>query len=116
MEHLLNLYIFTSTLWDGIASIFKHIDRDRGSITNTLRNWRRNFSDYETVNKAWALAPSFLIWDIWKEHNNRIFKNKKCSSHIIMEQILKQLKETVVTLMQTPPKNLPSNADVQILL
>ena len=80
MEHLLNRYIFTSLLWDRIAFIFRQTDRDKGSITNTLRNWRRNFSDYETINKAWALAPSFLIWDVWKERNNRIFKNKKSSS------------------------------------
>ena len=38
MEHLLNLCIFTSLLWDGIASIFRQIDRERGRITNTLRN------------------------------------------------------------------------------
>eukprot|EP00253_Pinus_taeda_P005286 PITA_05286 len=38
MEHLLNRCIFTSTLWDGISSIFRQIDRDKGSITNTLRN------------------------------------------------------------------------------
>ena len=38
MEHLLNTCIFTSSLWDGIALIFKQTDRDRGSITNTLNN------------------------------------------------------------------------------
>jgi len=33
-----------------------------------------------------------------------------------MEQILRQLKETIGTLMQASPKNPPSNVDVQILL
>jgi len=86
-------------LWDGIALIFKQTDMDKGSITNTLSDWRRNLSNYETINKAWALTPSFLIWDVWKEHNNIIFKNKKCSSQTIMEQILRQLKEIAGTLM-----------------
>ena len=33
-----------------------------------------------------------------------------------MEHILRQFRETVGTLPQTSPKNLPSNADMQILL
>jgi len=77
MDHLLNSCIFTSKLRDGIALIFRKTNRDRGSITNTLSNWWRNFSNNETINKAWALTPSFLIWNVWKECNNRIFKNKK---------------------------------------
>eukprot|EP00253_Pinus_taeda_P031614 PITA_31614 len=80
IEHLLNLCPITSTLWNGIASILRQTDRDMRSITNTLKEWRKIFSDYDTVNKSWALASGFLIWDVWKEHNNRIFNNKKGSS------------------------------------
>jgi len=38
MEHLLNTWILTSMLWDGIALIFRQTYKDRGSITNTLSN------------------------------------------------------------------------------
>lgn len=116
MDHLLNLFPFTSTLWNWIASIFKQIDRDMGSITSTLNKWRKNFSDNEIVNKALDLTPSFLIWDVWKERNNRIFKNRKGSSQSIMAQILRQLNETVGTLIKTPPENQPKDTDVQILI
>jgi len=61
MDHLINLRPLTSTLWNWIAAIFRQTDKDMGSITNTLKKWRKNFSDNETVNKDWALAPSFLI-------------------------------------------------------
>eukprot|EP00253_Pinus_taeda_P003909 PITA_03909 len=94
MEHLLNLCQFTSTLWNWVASIFRQTDRDIGSINRTLRNWRRNFSENEIINKAWALVLGFLIWDVWKEHNNRIFKNRIGTSQSIMTQIIRQLKET----------------------
>ena len=111
MEHLLNTYIFTSTLWDGISLIFRQTDRDLGNITSTLKKWRRNFSDNETLNKAWVLVPGFLIWDVWKERNNRIFKNRKGSS---MAHILRQLNETVGTLIKNPPEDQPKDTDVQI--
>lgn len=38
MNHLLNLCPFTSIVWDWVATIFKHTDRDRLNISNTLRN------------------------------------------------------------------------------
>jgi len=40
MEHLLNNCIFTFRLWDTFTTIFQQIDRDKGSIVNTLNNWR----------------------------------------------------------------------------
>jgi len=116
MEHLLNLCPYTSIVWNGIASIFKQTNGGMGSITYTLKKWRKNFFEYDIVNKAWASAPGFLIWDVSKECNNRIFKNKKGSSHSIMEIFLRQLKDMVGTLIQKPPENQPSNDDVQILL
>eukprot|EP00253_Pinus_taeda_P003775 PITA_03775 len=108
MEHLLNNCIFTSWLWDTFATIFQQTNKDRGSIVNTLNNWRHNFSDYEFLGSAWALTPSFIIWTVWKERNNRIFKNEKSSSQCLFEQILRQLEGTVSNIVQTAPKNPPS--------
>jgi len=99
MEHLLNNFIFTSRLWDTFATIFQHIDRDKDCIINTLNNWRKNFSEYEFLGSTWALMPSFIIWNVWKERNNRIFKNEKKPSQCLLELILKQLKETVGTIV-----------------
>jgi len=59
MEHLLNSCTFTSRLWDTFATIFQKTDREKESIISTLSSWRRNFSDNEVLNSAWALMPSF---------------------------------------------------------
>eukprot|EP00253_Pinus_taeda_P035878 PITA_35878 len=99
MEHLLNNCIFTSRLWDSFASIFQQSDRDIGSLFNTLTNWRKNFSDNEVLSSAWALTPCFIIWNVWKERNNRIFKNAKKSPQDLYDLILKQIKETVGTVV-----------------
>jgi len=115
MEHLLNNCIFTSSLWDSFATIFQQTDRDKGSIINTLNKWRRNFSDNEVLGSAWAMIRSFIIWNVWKERNNRIFKNEKRSSQCLSKQILRQFKETISTIVQNLPKNPPSVADLRIL-
>eukprot|EP00253_Pinus_taeda_P024480 PITA_24480 len=41
------------------------------------------------------LTPGFLIWNVWKEHNNRIFKEKASPVSNILKLVLKQLKEIV---------------------
>jgi len=61
MEHLLNLCPFTSNMWDWVASIFRQIDRDRLSISDTLKNWRKNFSGNDIINKAWILVLGIVI-------------------------------------------------------
>eukprot|EP00253_Pinus_taeda_P031162 PITA_31162 len=94
MEHLLNNCIFTSRLWDSFAAILQHFDRDIGSIFNTPTKWRKKFLDNEFLGSTWAITPSFILWNVWKERNNRIFKNVKKSPQFIYDLILRQIKET----------------------
>lgn len=118
MEHLLNLCPFTSTLWDWVASIFRQTNKDGLSITNTLRNWRKNFSGNEIINNAWNLVPGFLIWNVWKERNGRIFKRKTGSIHNTISQILRQIKDIVGAMIGRPPEEptLPQNKRILLQL
>eukprot|EP00253_Pinus_taeda_P020137 PITA_20137 len=115
MEHLLNNCIFTSRLWDTFASIFQRSNRNIGSLFNTLTNWRKNFSNNEVLSSSWALTPSFIIWNVWKERNNRIFRNVKESPQYLYDLILKQIKETVGTIVRNLPMNPPFATKWRIL-
>lgn len=95
--------------------IFKQSDRDKESIVNTLNNWRNNFSDNEILNSTWDLLPSFIIWNVWKERNKKIFKEVKSASLSLVELIAKQLKEIVGTMVRNLPKNPPSVEELKIL-
>ena len=64
---------------------------------------------------VWALTLSFIIWNVWKERNKRIFKDEKNPSHHLFELILKQLKDTVGTTVRNHPKNPPLEANLRIL-
>lgn len=115
MEHLLNNCAFSSKLWDSFASIFQQSGRDKGSIINTLNKWRSNFSNNEVLSIDWALTSGFIIWNIWKERNNIIFKDVKQPPLYVIDQILKQLQETVGSIVRNLPKNPPSALDWRIL-
>eukprot|EP00253_Pinus_taeda_P003033 PITA_03033 len=115
-DHLLSLCTFTSTLWNWAVCIFRQTDRDENDISKTLKNWRKKLSENKTINSAGTLIPSFLIWNVWKERNNIIFKDKSSPPHIIINQLLRQLKETVNTIRKRLTENLPSHQDTGILL
>eukprot|EP00253_Pinus_taeda_P024910 PITA_24910 len=57
----------------------------------------------------------FIIWNTWKENNNKIFKEKKKSPLFLFDRILKHLQETVGYIAQNPPENPPSASEWRIL-
>lgn len=61
------------------------------------------------------LALGFVIWNIWNERNMHIFKDKAREPLFIINQILKQLKETVRSILRTNPSNPPLPHEVHIL-
>lgn len=97
------------------SNIFQQTDRDRGSITNTLNKWRRSISGNKDPNLAWAFTPRFIIWNVWKERNNRIFKSEKANPHKLYDFILKQIRETDNTTMHNIPENALSKEELRAL-
>eukprot|EP00253_Pinus_taeda_P017486 PITA_17486 len=91
-------------------------DRDKGSVINTLNKWRRNFSENELLNLTWAFTPSFIILNVWKERNKRIFKGEQTTPLHLLGLILKQIKETVSTTIHNFLKNPPTNYDLKTLI
>ena len=71
--------------------------------------------DNEVLNSAWDLLPSFIICNVWKERNKRIFKEVKTASLCLEELIVKQLKEIVCSIVRELPKNPPSAEEWKIL-
>lgn len=94
-NHLLNRCTFTTILWNWVGKVFEQIDKNVNDNIATLKKWRKNFSDNEIINSAWMLVPGFIIWNVWKERKDRIFKHKASPVSSILKLILRQLKETV---------------------
>lgn len=76
---------------------------------------RNNFSNNEILNSAWDLLPGFVIWNLWKERNKRIFKGVKIASLSLVKMLVKQLKEIVDTTVRNIPENPPSVEELRIL-
>jgi hypothetical protein len=47
------------------------------------------------VNLCWNLMSKMIIWAIWKERNQHIFKNESLSEGNLKDGIISQIRETV---------------------
>jgi hypothetical protein len=46
--------------------------------------------------KGMTSLAMLIIWEIWNERNDRVFKNKRATSQVIFDRITKEAKLWVV--------------------
>ena len=85
----------TTTIWERGSGLFKSNGRhiDRPDIT--ISEWPKNIFKNKIVNIIWDLYPGFVVLEIWKTNNLKIFENKKCPVDEIWETLTAHLKETL---------------------
>ena len=44
---------------------------------------------------AWAIGPTFILWNLWLERNRRVFCNSSLGVTKIWQLILSRLQETI---------------------
>jgi hypothetical protein len=94
-NHLLDECIYTTEIWDWVVGIFQQSNRTQGNIYATINNKNESYSENEEVNLCWTLILGMIIWTIWKERNQRIFKNESLPEGKINEKIISMTRETV---------------------
>ena len=75
-DHLLDQCPFAATIWDIGAEIFHQYARVRGRPNLTIVEWMKNPFKNAILDRIWKLFPSFVLWEVWKERNQRIFRGK----------------------------------------
>lgn len=76
MDHLLGRFPYASNLWYKGVGFFHQSSRVRGRSNLITKEWKENPSQNAILNKTRQLFPSFLLWEIWRKHNQCIFREK----------------------------------------
>ena len=79
MGHLLDACPFAFDLWDKGAQIFRKGNRSRRNPDQTLRDWNPKDFKNNILRFLWQAFPGTVIWVIWKERNNIIFRGNQHS-------------------------------------
>ncbi|XP_077223398.1 uncharacterized protein LOC143857010 [Tasmannia lanceolata] len=76
IDHLLLQCQMAHVLWTNLLRSFNMKWVFRRSIRSVILNWKGG--RFGSVGDLlWKLVPYALIWNIWKERNNRIFQGKE---------------------------------------
>lgn len=67
------------------------------------------------LNRIWEVLPGFVVWEIWKEQNNRIFEDRKRSSKEVWSLIQIHTKE-ILALKQWGNIDMQANAEEKAIL
>ena len=96
IEHLLNSCPIIETLWRCLKQLFRQTDRDNQNINETIRNWRRGGFKCEVLNRAWRLSIRFLLWNIWKERNHRLFQEEEKPLNQVWQNLIENIRQTIL--------------------
>jgi hypothetical protein len=60
-----------------------------------LEGWALDLFGSRILYRIWTILPRFIIWNTWKERNNRVFRNKECSKAEIWQRIMGNAIESI---------------------
>jgi ribonuclease HI len=94
-EHLFNGCHYSQAVWDQGAQIMRRSNQNRGSTRDTIENWDTITFNNPILNYIWQLLPGFILWQIWKERNKRIFHSKDSTPELTWDRVATLIKETI---------------------
>jgi len=72
------------------------------SIADLFSNWANRYPGpppkNQIIKTAWAVLPKVICWQIWLEHNRRIFRNIKQNHKVLEIKIKCHLKECLTDI------------------
>ena len=71
-----------------------------------MENWDCPFHHPRLI-LLWKIIPPYVCWHIWKERNNRIFREENRTVEVVFEVMNKLLKENLRVAKYKKPKEEP---------
>jgi hypothetical protein len=72
-------------------------------LASHVKNWAGlSFPEWWTMislgqnRKGMASLAMLIIWEIWNERNDRVFRNKRASTQVVFERIEKEATLSVI--------------------
>jgi hypothetical protein len=80
-DHLLLSYTYSKEVWHLTLGLHPDTLVLPQEVTALLQNWNSLYP-FQTVKKGqlstlWRTLPKFILWNIWLERNNRLFREAK---------------------------------------
>lgn len=105
--HLMQNCVMGKKLWERIAFRCQKERRVQDDIRGTIDNGSQAPFQSPILNELWTLLPGFLMWNLWKERNRRIFKDQMLPMEKLWNIVHQNIMETL-SLKEWHPEDLPT--------
>lgn len=95
--HLMQTCQLSRKIWEKVAFRCQKEGQVLGDIEDTIRQWPQTPYQCKILNILWQTIPGFLMWNIWKERNRRIFKGQSMTMEQVWKGIHNNIRETLST-------------------
>eukprot|EP00253_Pinus_taeda_P017519 PITA_17519 len=112
--HLMHLCPLSRRIWEKVSFRCQKDVRIQGDINNTLRSWPQQPYQSNILNTLWQIIPGTVMWNIWKERNQRVFKDQALNLEQVWTIIKQNLQETL-SIKGWSQEDLPSNNKEQAI-
>lgn len=102
VDHMIIHCDFTRQIWSHFLSLFKMNWCFSNKTLELYDQWHQVFKGYE-INFLWSWVMSHICWGVWKERNNRIFREKETTTKYVFHKILNALLKTHITSKSSNP-------------
>eukprot|EP00253_Pinus_taeda_P002560 PITA_02560 len=106
-QHLLDTCPLANLIWEKISFRCQRRCKVNIDIIDTIRQWPKTPYNCAILNHLWNIIPGLTLWNLWKERNQRIFKNQTSPIEIIWNRLKDNLRETML-LHQWTKEDLPT--------
>jgi hypothetical protein len=80
IEHLLLNFPYAKQVWDIVMKLGPDQFSLPSNVSDLLRSWANRYPfslrQKDLLTTRWMWLPKFVMWKIWLERNNRIFREK----------------------------------------
>ncbi|XP_059070959.1 uncharacterized protein LOC131862033 [Cryptomeria japonica] len=92
INHLLMECPFARQCWNWLCQSLRWVSTPASTLKNWIKSWPI-LNQKSLWGSLWLIAPSMLLWQIWKERNCRIFEGKENSLEKFLEKIKTNISE-----------------------
>lgn len=91
-EHLFMNYSYSQKVWTEILLFWNLTWVHQKNVELAFKSWKFP-SKNSDVQFLWKITLPHLWWGIWKERNNRIFRNREVPGWVLGQNIIRAFKE-----------------------
>ena len=114
-NHILDECNFAGKIWKEGERIFRKKAKQNGHPNLTIAQWQHQPFSSKILNRIWELFLGFVVWEVWIERNNRVFKDKAKTEKEVWDTLKTHIQETLKLTRWKDQDLTTNNNEMQIL-